>query len=246
MAETIIKYKVVVEKSLAYRKKPDKQSGIVGYLNDGDKVSIVKGWSKKADGIIWYKLKSNRKYFYVSSRYLVRLTPNYRSRVGNYADDIYGEIIKLGCRHEYGAINHKQLKEKRIATCATSASIVLQLAGVLAKDKIINHTSAVGDSKVLKKKTTIADCFTGRSKLIDGTCTVERVMKKYSALPSKFKVRGAVYIYDSNIAINAGNGYIYSCNKGSSQMKDGKYVKNKMNSGYCFTSPILYVILPND
>lgn len=246
MAETIIKYRVTAEKSLAYRKKPTKESSIVGYLNHGDKVSIVKGWSKKSDGIVWYKLKSNKKYFYVSSRYLVRVTPNYLSRVGSYADEIYAEIVALGCRHGFGAVNHEQMQAKKIVTCATSASIVLQLAGILPKDKLINHTSAVGDSKVLTKKTTVADCFTGRSKLINGTCSVERMMKKYSALPSKFKVKGAVYVYDSNVAINAGDGKIYSCNNSASQLKDGKYAKVKLSSGYCFTSPILYVILPND
>ena len=82
--------------------------------------------------------------------------------------------------------------------------------------------------------------------LISGTYRIVRVNRLFKDIQPKYNKKGIVYVYDSNIAINAGDGYIYSCNDGSTQLENGKYIKNKMRGGYCFTSKILYAIIPNN
>lgn len=244
MADTYIKYKVVNADSLCYREKPSLKSKVVGYLHRGDKITVVKGWSKKADGVNWYKLKLNDNYYYVSAKYLLRVTPNYLSLVAKNADKVYGEIVKLGCKHKYGAKDFDELKHKKITTCATAVSIVLQLSGMMDEGKLINHTDSVSDP--LKKKRTIPQTMTGRQNIHNGTYSISRVGKTFHSLPAKYKRKGVIYVYDSNMAICAGNNEIYSCNNSASQMKNGRYIKDKLSSGYCFTEPIIYVILPND
>ena len=239
-----LKYKVVDAQSLCYREKPTLKGKVVGYLHEGDKVTIVKDWSKKVDDITWFKLKSNDKYFYVSSKYLKRITPNYLARVSKYSDDVYAQIIALGCKHQYGVTNYDGLKKKRIVTCGVAVSIVLQLSGMLEEGKLINHTDAANNP--LKKKVTLPQTVTGINNLDKSTFTVQRVAKDFASLPAKFKKKGAIYIYNSNMAIYAGNNAIYSCNNAESEMRDGKYIKDKVTNGYCFTNPIIYVIMPND
>lgn len=244
MANKYIKYKVVDAESLCYRKKPSLKATVVGYLKKDDKVTILHGWSKEADGVKWYKLKSNNSHFYVSSKYLKRVTPNYRDRVYKHAVEIYGEIVKLGCRHDFGALNLASLKKKKIVTCATAVSIVLQESGMMSEGQVINHTKSV--TYPLKKKITVPQTITGMSHIKKGTYTIKRVAKHFSSLPAQYKKKGAIYVYDSNMGIYAGDNAIYSCNNGASQLKDGRYIKDKMVNGYCFTNPIIYVIMPND
>lgn len=244
MGDTYLKYQVVNATSLCYRRKPTLKGQTVGYLHKGDRVTIVKGWSKKADGITWLKLKSNENFYYVSAKYLKRITPNYLDLVARYADGIYEEIVKLGCRHEYGATSYSELKKKKITTCATAVSVVLQKAGMMDEGKMINHTNSV--SNPLKKKMTIPQVMIGRQNLHTDTYTMKRVAKNFSSLPAEYKKKGVVYIYDSNMAICAGNNSIYSCNNALNQLKNGRYIRDKVTSGYCFTKPILYVLIPND
>lgn len=244
MGEVFIKYKVVNASSLIYRDKPSLKGAIKGYLKKGDVVTIVKGWSKYANKITWLKLKSNDNRYYVSARYLQRITPNYLELVAYNADKIYGEIVNLGCKHEYGVSNYEGLIKKKLVTCATAVSIVMQLSGMMDEGKLINHTKPV--KFPLIKKMTIPQVMTGRQNIKEDTYKISRVAKNFSSLPAKYKKRGAIYVYDSNLGIYAGDNAIYSCNNAPSQLKDGKYIKNKMTSGYCFTEPILYVILPND
>ena len=55
--------------------------------------------------------------------------------------------------------------------------------------------------------------------------------------------KGIMYIQDSNICVSAGGDRIYSCNN-----KGSTYSPSKVNplkaSGYPFTSPILWVVVP--
>ena len=116
MGNTYLKYKVIDAESLCYRSKPTLKGKVIGYLHEGDKVTILKGWSKSADGITWYQLKSNNSHYYISAKYLKRVTPNYRDRVYKHATEIYGEIVKLGCRHDFGALRLAGLRKKKIVT----------------------------------------------------------------------------------------------------------------------------------
>lgn len=233
-----IKYQVVHCKSLRIRSNPSKKAKTVAYLQEGEYVNCIRGESKRAEGIVWYKCNKG----YLSSKYLKRITPNYLKRVSSYSDLVYNEIVKLGCNHKGSANSYNEIKSKKITTCASAVSAVLQLAGVLKKDTLINHTPKSDG----KNKTTISKAISGVDNLISDTYIIVRVNTLYKNLQSAYKKKGVVLVYDSNIAIIADDGYIYSCNNGSSQLKDGKYIKNKMKSGYCFTSKILYVIVPKD
>ena len=53
----ILQYRVVNVTWLCVRKKPTLKGKIECYLHGGDICQIVKGWSKTADGIKWFKLK---------------------------------------------------------------------------------------------------------------------------------------------------------------------------------------------
>ena len=237
---TLIRYKVTGCKSLTVRKKPSKEAKVAYYLKENDLVDIVKGYSSTNNGIIWYKIQKNNQINYVSSTYLIRITPNYLKRVVNNVDNIYNLIIKIGCKHGSGATSLTTLKTKKSTTCGISASIVLQEAGLLKPNKLITH------SKKGTNKSTPAKAIVGYKNLDLTKCQIIKINKKYSNINKKYKRKGIIYIYDSNVAINGGNNYIYSCNNGSSQLKNGKYIKNKMNKGYCFNNNILYAIIPND
>ena len=230
-----LQYKVVNATWLCVRKKPTLKGKIACYLHGGDTCQIVKGWSKTADGIEWFKLKSGR---YVSSRYLQRITPNYLQRVADASDKVYAAAI--GCRHASGSCSYADIVVKKVTTCATSASAAMQIAGICKPGQLVSHTKA-GGTKLTQKS-----AISGFENLVVDRCRIIRVNKRFKDLPSKYRKKGMVYVYDSNIGIYAGNNMIYSTNNGSSQLKDGRYIKDRMSSGYCFTSKVLYVIAPND
>ena len=230
-----LQYKVIGADSLCVRSKPTLKGKVVSYLHGGETCRIVKSWSKTADGIKWFKLQSGK---YVSSRYLQRITPNYLQRVADASDRVYSAV--LYCKHAAGAYSLADIIAKKKTTCATSASAAMQIAGICKSGKLVSHTKAGGH------KLTQKSAISGLENLIKDRCKVVRANKKFKDLPSKYKKKGMVYVYDSNIAIYAGDSMIYSTNNGSSQLINGKYVKVKMKSGYCFTSKILYVIAPYD
>lgn len=230
-----LEYKVVGADSLCVRSKPTLKGKVVSYLHKGNTCRIVKSWSKTADGIKWFKLQSGK---YVSSRYLQRITPNYLQRVADASDRVYAAAI--GCRHASGSCSYAEIVAKKVTTCASTASAAMQIAGICKPSKLVSHTKA-GGHKLTKKS-----AISGMENLNMSRCRIIRANKKFKDLPAKYKKKGMVYVYDSNIAICAGDSMIYSTNNGSSQLINGKYVKVKMKSGYCFTSKILYVIVPYD
>lgn len=173
----------------------------------------------------------------------VTVTTSYINRVVSNAKYVYGLIASIHCRHGNGIKSLEQLKKKKITNCNTSGSIVLQLSGMLGSGKTIGHTPLKGGNEV-KKKNSVKKAIRNTERLKSGTYTIVRAGKKYSSLPSKYKKAGMVYIQDANMCISAGGGYIYSTNQSSSQMKKGRYYHTKVNNGYPFTHPILYIIVP--
>ncbi|MCD7856589.1 MAG: hypothetical protein LUG55_02085 [Clostridiales bacterium] len=164
------------------------------------------------------------------------------SLAANNVADVYG--CAIGCKHVSGSYTWATAMSKKQVNCAIVASRVAYLAGLTGKDKLISHTTAV-KSNITTQKGTISKAMSGYSNLDLTKCSVKWVGKTYANLAAKYKVPGAIYVYDSNIAVCGGDGVIYSCNNGSNQLSNGVYVKNAMTSGYCFTSPVLVVILPN-
>ena len=166
------------------------------------------------------------------------------SNLGDAAEIVYRTVIESKCRHRSGAMTLEEIRRKRITTCNTSVSVSLQLAGILQKGRKIGHTHAVGSNAAVRKKNTISSAIYGTKYLRKDRCQIVKIGKKYSQIPAEYKKRGVVYIQDSNSCISAGGGNIYSTNEGRGQMKHGIYVKNEVRSGYPFSSPILYVIVP--
>lgn len=245
MAVKYIKFKVTAE-SLAVRKKPSLKGEVFSYVKKGETLKAIKGKIKVADGVKWRQIVLKDKKVWVSTKYLKRFTPNYRKRVVDNAKIVYNTIVKVGAKHEGGAKSLDEIKKKKKTTCATSVSAVLQESKMMAKGKLISHTKAVGSSKAVKKKNTKGKAISGLGNLKEGTYAIHKVGKSWKNVPKKYKVPGAILIYDSNIAIYKGEDKFYSANNGSSQ-KDSKGRYKSVVTGpksYCGTSPLLYVIIP--
>lgn len=198
-----------------------------------------------ANGNTWYYIKYNGKYGFVASSYIKKIDSP-RKLVVKYSQIIYDRILLLKCKHAGGAKSYDDIVSKRITTCSTSVSVVLQKAGIIPVGKLVSHTNAV-KTDILKKKNTIQKSISGYKYLNKNKCDIVRIGKSYGYMDEKYKKPGIIYVQDSNICINAGGGYIYSTNNALSELnKYGVYIKDKVVSGYCFTSPILYAIIPND
>ena len=237
----LIKYKVTADQ-LNVRSAPSTDSKVVSTLKLGQLVDVVRGKSKTVDGTKWFKIRLSGKYRWASAKYMKRVSPRYRSLVAQKAKLVYQTVIDVGCRHKSGAKTLSQIKTKKVTTCATSVSVALQEAGVLRKGTLISHTKAVGSSKAVKQKNTIAKAISGTSHLIPGTYKIIRVGKTFKNMSDLYKKPGNVLVYDSNIAIIRDAESVYSTNNGGSQLKNGRYVNNIARTGYNFSSPVLYVI----
>ena len=173
---------------------------------------------------------------------------DYLSKAAEAADKLYPKIVSLRCTHASGAKTYAQLLSTKKVTCASSASIAYQLAGILASGDVVGHRDAVGgsDANILRKKSTVSKAMTGVANLPQDKVDVVWVGKKYADLPAKYRQKGVLYIQDSNVCICAGGGAIYSCNgaKGSQLDGKGRYKANKITSGYAFNSPILVAVVP--
>lgn len=176
-------------------------------------------------------------------RCMVTVSTSYLNRMAKNAKYVYDLIVKLHCKAGTGTTSLAQLKKKKKVTCNSAASIAMQLSGILPSGKTMGHTEAKGGNEV-KKKNTVSKAIKKTNLLKKGTYTIVRAGKKFSQLPAKYKQAGMIYIQDSNMCVSAGGGYLYSCNEGSNQMSHGRYVRTKVSSGYPFTHPVLYIIVP--
>lgn len=68
---TYLKYKTVAK--VNYRLGPGTGYDIAGTLASGTQILVVKGYSKKANGYTWYKVKINSKTYYMASSYLKKM-----------------------------------------------------------------------------------------------------------------------------------------------------------------------------
>ena len=62
---------------------------------------------------------------------------DYLAKAAEAADKLYPKIVSLRCTHASGAKTYARLLSAKKVTCATSASIAYQLAGILAKKHLI-------------------------------------------------------------------------------------------------------------
>ena len=70
--ETLVQYTTTDE--LNYRSSPTTSGALKGTLAKGATVNVVDGYSQKADGYTWYKLKIGNDYYYAVSEYLKKKT----------------------------------------------------------------------------------------------------------------------------------------------------------------------------
>ena len=92
---------------------------------------------------------------------------DYLAKAAEAADKLYPKIVSLRCTHASGAKTYAQLLSAKKVTCASSASIAYQLAGILASGDVVGHRDAVGgsDTNILRKKSTVAKAMTGVANL---------------------------------------------------------------------------------
>lgn len=188
------------------------------------------------------RLKSGAGWVNMAGMEVSLFAQNFRNLVADEADVVYGEIVELGCTHAIGSKCLEDIRKTKKTTCNASVSSTTQRAGISKTGKIVGHTPKDGQGG--KTKTTPAKAIKGIEYLIPGTYDIVEVRKKYDDMPAPLKDAGIIYVQDSNECISAGGGYIRSTNEGSGQMKNGKYVNTKVKSGYPFTNPILYAIVP--
>lgn len=231
------------------RKFPDSSSGaIVTTLNKGDIVEVdssgVYTNTRGGTSTTYLPVVVDRVRRWAAAGNFAEYTETPLELAALNLEDVYASCI--GCQHVSGSYSWATAMADKKVNCAIPASRVAYLAGLTAKDKRISHKTAV-TTNILSTKTTIAKSMSGYDNLDLTKCTVTYVgVKNYAALASKYKKAGTIFIQDSNIAVCGGDGSIYACHNWSKQLKNGKYNKVRLTSGYCFNSPILVVILPND
>lgn len=155
-----------------------------------------------------------------------------------YSKDVYSKIIERGLNHDSKKRpkSWKQLQTGKVTGigCGNAVSIYLQRKGCLAPGQLISHTSKSSHNKNSKKK---AIWHYERLK----NCKMKYVNKLFGDLPEKYKKKGIVYVYNSDIGVYQGNGVIYSCNNNGVQT--WKNVTHNSGS-YQHTHKILWVIVP--
>lgn len=171
---------------------------------------------------------------------------SYLNAVGDSAERVYKEVVRLRCTHEVSSASWDQMEKNKSITCNACASIALQLAGCLDKGVRVGHVSTKGKRE--SDITSINQAMYNADKLKH--CRLLWCDCKYSKLPTWLKKRGVVYIQWSNACVNAGDGYIWSCNQ-QGGYSGGRYVKYKNgvlanHDTYPFGGTIFVAILPED
>lgn len=170
----------------------------------------------------------------------------YIQSVGDCAERVYKKVVDLKCTHKTSSASWDEMLKNKSITCNACASIALQLAGCLPVGVRVGHVSTKGkkesDIKTINQAMYNADKLK-HCRLIWCNC-------QYSKLPTWLKQRGTVYIQWSNACVNAGDGYIWSCNQ-QGGYSGGKYVKYKdgvlaKKGTYPFGGTIFVAILPED
>lgn len=214
-----------------------KATGHLSYLSSVP----VSDWTAIKGDVTFVPFTKSGAVSYIPKSALVSLS--HLERASKASDFVYKKVYDLKALHESAGkvVSLETLEQYKRISCGRSASIVLQLAGVLPVGKCISHTTS--DGKKGATKTTKEKAITGLSNLIEGTYTLKRVNCLYKDLPAECKEKGVVCIQDSNVFTMAGNNKAYSCNQTGKHYGEGGQAVLK-SSGYTQTTPILYCIIP--
>ena len=154
---------------------------------------------------------------------------NYLKRVGDNAEKVFKEAVKLRCRHVSTA-SWEQMHRDKTINCNGSGAIALQLSDCLDNGVRMGHVSTKGIDE--SQITSIDKAMYNRDKIRHcrfvwvGGC-------KYKDLPYWLRQRGVIYIQWSNCCTNAGDGWIWSCNEegGYNKQSDGSYRYDRYKGG---------------
>ena len=164
-----------------------------------------------------------------------------QQKLAKAGTEVYGAVVKNGCRHKSGATTLAEIIKKKITTCSSSVTAALKLAGLMKKGKL-GHTKPDGHGG--KTKTKLEKAVYGLEYIDLSKFEVMKFFKKFGELPKEWQEAGIIYVQDSNICMSAGGGYIFSSNEGKIQMKGKRYVRTKVKSGYPATHNILFALRP--
>ena len=184
---------------------------------------------------------------------------NYLKRVGDNAERVFNEAVKLRCRHVSTA-SWQQMHKDRTINCNGSGAIALQLSDCLDNGVRMGHVSIKGIKP--SQITSIDKAMYNRDKIRH--CRFIYVNCYEKDLPYWLKQRGAIYIQWSNCCTSAGmidgKHWIWSTNEegGYHRQKDGsmrydQYKETSNRSGvlscgghYPWGGKIYVVILPEE
>lgn len=227
-------------------------------LAKGEKVTVIMDWKctstteKSSKDSTKYRVYRpvliDKKIYYIVDYLMEEYKepePTHLQKAAAAVPVVYKAAV--GCKHDGSGIKSlADIKAKKAVSCAATASAVLQAAGCLDVGIKVNHTTGVG-SNILSKKKTKDQCMKNWKYLKN--CTITYIGKKFADMDAKYKKPGTVYVQDSNMCTNLDGKIICSCNNSSDQMSGGRYKSYdviKRKSGYCFTSPILFAIVPDN
>jgi len=242
-------YTVTGKSGANLRALPSGKSEIVTMLPKGADCAVIADFSatNSAGGSTtkYLCVKHGGKYLWAAAGNFAQKKEhvNYLAQTAAGAKKVYAAVVDVGCRHAGGATTLAEIRKRRVTTCSSSVTAALKLGGLMKSGKL-GHTKADGHGGATK--TTAKKTIYGLEYLIPGTYTIVKIGKKYADMDEKYKKAGIVYVQDSNICISAGDGYIYSTNEGHVQVKNGRYVRTRVKSGYPFTSKILFAIVPKN
>lgn len=184
---------------------------------------------------------------------------NYLKRVGDNAERVFNEVVKLRCRHVSTA-SWQQMHKDRTINCNGSGAIALQLSDCLDNGVRMGHVSTKGIKP--SQITSIDKAMYNRDKIRH--CRFIFVNCYEKDLPYWLKQRGAIYIQWSNCCTSAGmidgKHWIWSTNEegGYHRQKDGsmrydQYKETSNRSGvlscgghYPWGGKIYVCILPEE
>lgn len=165
------------------------------------------------------------------------------------ADVVYKEVVDQRCKHKISGCRSRtfsDLKKYHDINCNRSMDLVLQGAGCLPKGKTFGHRGPTGNIWGDGGKKTKSKIMYGSERLKN--CEIYKSHCKFKNLPAKYKQKGVAYIYNSDGAVSAGNGHIYSCNirNHSKYTRYSQVLHKGGRRDYPLNALILYCIRPYD
>ena len=182
------------------------------------------------------------------------ISVDYLKNAQYWVDIVYQKIYDVQCKHEapHPRAFEEIQKLKRI-NCGSSVSITYQQAGMIDKGKRTGHTPAAEGTKDYKSyydstdlKQSLYKSVTNPKNFKKNTCDFVKVMQRYEDMADWLKIKGIMYVQNSNICISAGKNKIYSCNSTGHVYGEGKskVLRTDMKHEAAFRTLTLWAVVP--